>query len=83
MSSEDAVFLEKIAHYLNSPLIDWYYRTLSVQLGDRAMRLFSIYVLKIPIPKSLGEDVFSEYGLTQEEIDYIKNYELEFRMAGK
>jgi len=83
MSSDDAVFLEKIAHYLNSPLIDWYYRTLSVQLGDRAMRLFSIYVLKIPIPKSLGEDVFSEYGLTQEEIDYIKNYELEFRMAGE
>ena len=83
MSSNDAVILEKIAHYLNSPLIDWYYRTLSVQLGDRAMRLFSIYVLKIPIPKSLGENVFSEYGLTQEEIDFIKNYELEFRMAGE
>ena len=23
------------------------------------------------------------YGLTQEEIDFIKNYELEFRMAGE
>ena len=83
MSSNDAVILEKIAHYLNSPLIYWYYRTLSVQLGDRAMRLFSIYVLKIPIPKSLGDNVFSEYGLTQEEIDFIKNYELEFRMTGE
>ena len=35
---------------LNSPLIDWYYRTLSVQLGEKAVRMFSIYVLNIPIP---------------------------------
>ena len=83
MTSNDATVLEKIAHYLNSSSIDWYYRTLSVQLGEKAVRLFTIYVLRIPIPKSLGEDVFSEYGLTQEEINFIKNYELEFRMAGK
>ena len=35
---------------LNSPIIDWYYRTLSVQLGEKAVRMFSIYVEKIPIP---------------------------------
>ena len=35
---------------LNSPVIDWYYRTLSVQLGEKAVRMFSIYVEKIPIP---------------------------------
>lgn len=35
---------------LNSNLIDWYYRTLSVQLGERAVRMFSIYVENIPIP---------------------------------
>ena len=34
---------------LNSPIYDWYYRTLSVQLGDNAVRLFSIYVLKLHI----------------------------------
>ena len=36
---------------LNSNLIDWYYRTLSVQLGNKAVRMFSIYVENIPIPK--------------------------------
>jgi len=36
---------------LNSKLMDWYYRTLSVQLGEKAVRMFSIYVEQIPIPK--------------------------------
>ena len=35
---------------LNSKLIDWFYRTLSVQLGEKAVRMFSIYVKEIPIP---------------------------------
>ena len=35
---------------LNSKIINWYYRTLSVQLGETAVRMFSIYVEKIPIP---------------------------------
>ena len=34
---------------LNSKIIDWYYRTLSVQLGEKAVRMFSIYVEKIPV----------------------------------
>ena len=36
---------------LNSKLINWYYKTLSVQLGENAVRMFTIYVNKIPIPK--------------------------------
>jgi hypothetical protein len=36
---------------LNSSTIDWYYRTLSVQLGKKAVRMFSIYVEQIPIPQ--------------------------------
>ena len=36
--------------YLDTKIVDWYYRTLSVQLGEKAVRMFSIYVLKIPAP---------------------------------
>ncbi len=35
---------------LNSRLIDWYYRNISAQLGENTVRMFSIYVEKIPIP---------------------------------
>ena len=40
---------------LNSKVTDWYYRTLSVQLGAKAVRMFSIYVEQLPIPKLEGE----------------------------
>ena len=36
---------------LNGKIIDWYYRKISAQLGKKAVRLFSIYVKQIPIPK--------------------------------
>lgn len=64
--------LQYIAHFLNSKLIDWYYRTLSVQLGANAVRMFSIYVLEIPIPHGNETDVYKAYGLSQEEISYIE-----------
>ena len=59
--------------------MDWYYRTISVQLGEKAVRMFSIYVLKIPIPKhiqviSTEDEVFALYGLSSEEIDFLQNY---------
>ncbi|MGI6258859.1 MAG: TaqI-like C-terminal specificity domain-containing protein, partial [Anaerolineaceae bacterium] len=46
---------------LNSKLIDWYYRQISAQLGKNAVRMFSIYVYKIPIPvlEPTKEEVFS------------------------
>ncbi|MDR2717397.1 MAG: type II restriction endonuclease [Treponema sp.] len=63
--------LEYILMYLNSDLINWYYKTLSVQLGETAVRMFSIYVLNIPIPKNGDEDIFRSYKLTKNEIEFI------------
>lgn len=41
---------EYLCNVLNSKLINWYYRTLSVQLGANAVRMFTIYVINLPIP---------------------------------
>lgn len=78
--------LEFLLKALNTKVLDWYYRTLSVQLGEKAVRMFSIYVLKLPIPygnlkalDSLDDDsminrcLCSMYGMTEEEIDFIEN----------
>jgi len=76
-------FLLKV---LNSKLIDWYYRTLSVQLGEKAVRMFSIYVLKIPIIQSVKDlptteteidcQVYQLYGLDKDEMTFIETYSL-------
>ena len=71
--ANDESLLPNLQHYLNSKLIDWYYRTLSVQLGENAVRMFSIYVLNIPIPKVLNQDIYKSYNLSSEEIDFIEN----------
>ena len=34
---------------LNSKLIDWYYRNISVQLGQKGIRHFTIYIEQIPV----------------------------------
>lgn len=39
---------------LNSRIINWYYKTLSVQLGSNAVRMFSIYVKKGYISKMVN-----------------------------
>ncbi|MEA1984342.1 MAG: TaqI-like C-terminal specificity domain-containing protein [Euryarchaeota archaeon] len=36
---------------LNSNLINWYFKGISAQLSEKAVRHFNIYVEKIPIPK--------------------------------
>ena len=72
ISAKDEAILEHLKVYLNSPLIDWYYRTLSVQLGESAVRMFSIYVLEIPIPPITQKDIYKAYNLSQSEIDYIE-----------
>ncbi|MFQ5456687.1 MAG: TaqI-like C-terminal specificity domain-containing protein, partial [Nitrospirota bacterium] len=36
---------------LNSIIIDWYFRGISAQLGNKALRHFNIYVENLPIPK--------------------------------
>ena len=72
--------LKYLLCYLNSKVIDWYYRTLSVQLGTKAVRMFSIYVEQLPIPKNNQEgtqpseyDIIMRYGLTHDEASYINN----------
>jgi hypothetical protein len=49
------VFITKIINFLisvlNSKVIDWCYRNISVQLGEKAIRMFSIYVEQLPVPE--------------------------------
>lgn len=76
IATEDRKVLEHLNKFLNTPIIDWYYRTLSVQLGEKAVRMFSIYVLEIPIPPINAEgSIYDIYGLTSSEIDFIENRE--------
>ena len=76
IATEDELILEHLSKYLNSPLIDWYYRTLSVQLGAKAVRMFSIYVLEIPIPPIGKKDIYEAYNLNASEIAYIESREV-------
>jgi len=57
MTINDIDTLEYLIKVLNSSLIDWYYRTLSVQLGEKAVRMFSLYVLKLPIPNFINSEL--------------------------
>lgn len=65
--SDDTLQLTYLLRVLNSKLIDWYYRNLSVQLGEKAVRMFSIYVLKLPIPQVRYDDIMEL--TSEEEID--------------
>lgn len=47
----DSIYNKVFLGILNAKLLDWYYRKVSAQLGKKAVRMFSIYVSKIPIPK--------------------------------
>ena len=58
--------------WLNSPIVDWYYKTLSVQLGEKSVRMFSIYVLEIPVPPITVSDYYKALGLTPEEISIVE-----------
>ena len=73
MTATDNSLLPQIMQYLNSPLLDWYYRTISVQLGEKAVRMFSIYVFKIPIPRKLPDNIYEAYHLSSEEISFIEH----------
>ena len=69
--TEDLTYLLK---FLSSNLIDWYYKSLSVQLGEKAIRMFTIYVLNIPIPKKGNRDnIYESYQLTEEEEEFIES----------
>lgn len=75
IASKNDSILEHLKTYLNSHLIDWYYRTLSVQLGEKAVRMFSIYVLEIPIPPIGQKDIYQVYNLSPLEIAFIEDRE--------
>ena len=75
IATENESILEHLNNYLNSSLIDWYYRTLSVQLGEKAVRMFSIYVLEIPIPPLGQNDINRSYNLSESEIAFLENRE--------
>jgi hypothetical protein len=84
-TGEEAV-LNRLLKALNAKIIDWYYRTLSVQLGEKAVRMFSIYVLNIPIPQkgidildgitsddAINSTLCHVFGLTDEEYLFIQS----------
>ena len=61
---------------LNSKVIGWFYKLISVQLGSRAVRMFSQYVLTIPIPK-VDQDTENEMVLLSSKlINDSKNNEI-------
>ncbi|SFK77616.1 hypothetical protein SAMN05216357_1061 [Porphyromonadaceae bacterium KH3CP3RA] len=75
MTAKNDEDLPILTEYLNSNLINWYYRTLSVQLGETAVRMFSIYVLNIPVPKNKSDgNIYKSFDLNKEEIDFIESY---------
>ena len=80
ISSDNLKLLDYLLKILNSKLIDWYYRTISVQLGEKAVRMFSIYVLQIPVPLDINADIDNDtsiyelYGLTDAEGRFIDSF---------
>ena len=77
ISCRDEVTLRYLQMYLNSSIIDWYYRTLSVQLGTAAVRMFSIYVLRIPIPSDKNNNIYDAYHLSKNEIEFIESLQIQ------
>ena len=69
--TEKEEHLKYFLRVLNSSVMDWYYRTLSVQLGEKAVRMFSIYVLNIPIPPISDEPIEEILKLSKEEELFI------------
>ena len=72
LSSGKMETLSYITKFLNHKLYDWYYRTISVQLGESAVRMFSIYVLNLPVPHGDFNDIYEAFGLSKEEIEFIE-----------
>ncbi|MFK7949066.1 MAG: TaqI-like C-terminal specificity domain-containing protein, partial [Saprospiraceae bacterium] len=59
--------LKHLTGILNTKLIDWYYRQISSQLGNSSVRLFTIFMEKLPIPKISK----SKQELFENLVDYI------------
>ena len=81
IASKNENVLMHIQTYLNSPLIDWYYRTLSVQLGEKAVRMFSIYVLEIPIPPMLNRIITKSFNSALWNRKFLYEHRLVFKVT--
>jgi len=51
---------------LNSKLINFYYKSISAQLGKTGIRAFTIYVKKIPVIKNTDESMFVKFADTMQ-----------------
>ena len=85
LGAENIAFLNKLyARYLNDIEANANNRTTS---GESSYNVDSFKEYKIVRSKSIIDEIDDYicplYGLTKEETDFIKNYELEFRMAGE
>ena len=85
LSTENIEYLDKLyARYLTDIEAKANVRTTS---GESTYNVDSFKEYKIVHSKSIIDEIDDYicplYGLTQEETDFIKNYELEFRLAGE
>ena len=85
LTDENIDFLNKLyARYLEDIEANANYRTTS---GESSYDVDSFKEYKIVRSKAIIDEIDDYicplYGLTREETDFIKNYELEFRMAGE
>ena len=71
--------LKYLTGILNSKVLDWFYRLISAQLGEKGTRHFSIYIEQLPIPKvtvdserAVGELVDTILTITKGD-DYADN----------
>ena len=85
LSSENIIYLDKLySRYLIDIEAKANIRTTS---GESTYNVDSFKEYKIVRSKSIIDEVDDYicplYGLTQEECDFIKNYELEFRLSGE
>ena len=85
LSNENIIFLDKLySRYLTDIEAKANIRTTS---GESAYNVDSFKEYKIVHSKAIIDEIDDYicplYGLTQRETDFIKNYELEFRLAGE
>lgn len=59
--------------FLNSQLVDFYYRQISAQLGNRAIRSFTIYIEQLPIPQISEEQQKPIIALTDKILSITKS----------
>ncbi len=64
---------------LNSKMIEWYFPKIATDIGNGGARYFKQFVELIRVPQIIGdrsysdEDIFGIYGLSDEEISYIRS----------